>query len=85
MMDAKQMGQDMIRLSKTAFDVSYNTMMLFQDQMVRFGTMCYGQMVGFPEEMKKDLAEWTNCYKKNCQDIKKAMDDGFTQMESFIA
>ncbi len=84
MMDTKKMGQDMIKLYKTAFDASFNTMMLMQEQMMRLGNICCGQMAGFPEELKKDLTEWTTCYKKSCEDFKKTVDDGFVKMETFI-
>ena len=53
--------------------------------MERLGAMYWGQMVNLPEEAKKDLAEWTKSYKKNCAEFKKAVDDGFQKMESFSA
>ena len=85
MMDMKKMGQQMVDFYKTSFDNSFNTMMMLQEQMERLGTMYWGQMVSLPEEAKKDMAEWTKSYKKNCAEFKKAVDDGFQKMESFSA
>jgi hypothetical protein len=82
MMDPKKMGKQMIDFYKTNFDNSYNAMMLLQEQMERLGSMYYGQSVNLPEEAKKGLTEWTKSYKKNCEDFKKAVDDGFQKLES---
>jgi len=85
MMDMKKMNQQMIDLYKTTYDNSYNSMMMLQEQMERLGAMYWGQMVSLPEEVKKDMAEWTKSYKKNCAEFKKAVDDGFQKMESLSA
>ncbi len=85
MIDTKKMGQQMMDFYKTSFDNSFNTMMMLQDQMERLGAMYWGQMVNLPEEAKKDMAEWTKSYKKNCAEFKKAVDGGFQKLESFSA
>ena len=85
MMDSKQMGKQMIDFYKTTFDNSFNTMMMFQEQIERLGAMYWGQMINLPEEAKKDLAELTKSCKKNCADFKKVVDDGFQKLESFSA
>ena len=85
MMDPKKMGKQMLDLYKTSFDNSFSTMMMLQEQMGRMGTMYWGQMVNLPEEANKGLAEWTKSYKKNCEDFKKVVDEGFQKMESFPA
>lgn len=83
MMDMKKMSQQTLEMCKTAFDRSFDALMLCQEQMLRLGTLYWGQMINLPEEAKKDLNEWTNVYKKNCADFKKAVDDNFTRLESF--
>ena len=84
-MDMKQMGQEMINLYKAGFENSYNTVMMFQEQMERLNSMYWGQMVNLPEEAKKGLGEWTRSYKKQCADFKKVVDDGFKKLETFSA
>ncbi len=85
MMDPKKMGKEMIDLYKTTFDNSFSAMMMLQEQMERMTSMYWGQMVHLPEEAKKGLAEWTKSYKKNCEDFKKVVDDGFKNLESLSA
>ena len=85
MIDTKKMGQQMVDFYKTSFDNSFNTMMMLQEQMERLGAMYWGQMLSLPEEAKKDMAEWTKSYKKNCADFKKVVDDGFQKLESYSA
>jgi hypothetical protein len=85
MTDMKKTGQQMIKFYKTTFDNSYGAMMMFQEQMERLGAMFWGQMVSLPGEAKKDLAEWNKSYKKNCEDFKKVVDNGFQKLEAFTA
>jgi hypothetical protein len=85
MIDPKKMGQQMMDFYQTTFDNSFDTMMMLQEQMERLGTMYWGQMISLPEEAKKNMAEWTKSYKKNCAEFKKAVDDGFQKLESFSA
>lgn len=85
MMDTKKMGQEMIDFYKTTFNNSFNTMMMLQEQMERLGAMYWGQMGSLPEEAKKGMAEWTRSCKKNCEDFKKTVDDGFQKLESYTA
>ena len=85
MMDTKKIGQEMMDFYKTSFNNSFNTMMMVQVQMERLSAMYWGQMGNLPEEAKKGVAEWTRSYKKNCEDFKKAVDDGFQKLESYTA
>lgn len=83
-MDPKKMGKQMIDSYKASFDNSFNAMMMLQEQMERMSSMYWGQMVNFPEEAKKGLAEWTKSYRKNCEEFKKVVDDNFKKLESFF-
>jgi hypothetical protein len=85
MMDPKKMTVQMIEFQKTAFDNSFSAMMMLREQMERTANLFWGQMVNLPEEAKKGLSEWTKSYKKNCEDFKKMVDDGFKNLESFAA
>ena len=85
MMDTKKMNQQMIDLYKTSYNNSFNAMMMLQEQMERMGAMYWGQMGNLPEEAKKGMTEWTKSYKKNCEEFKKAVDDGFQKLESYTA
>ncbi len=82
-MNMKKMSKQMMDFYKTTFDNSFSAMTMLQEQMERMGTMYWGQML--PEEAKKGLAEWTKSYKKNCEELKKVVDDGFHKLDSFAA
>jgi formyltetrahydrofolate synthetase len=85
MMDSKKMTNQMIDLYKTTFDNSFSVMMTLREQMERMTNMYWGQMVNLPEEAKKGLNEWTKSHKRNCDDFKKMVDDGFKNLESLTA
>jgi hypothetical protein len=85
MMDPKKMTTQMIDAYKTTFDTSFSAMMMVREQMERMSNLFWGQMVNLPEEAKKGLNEWTKSYKKNCEDFRKMVDDGFKNLESFTA
>lgn len=82
MMDFKKMNKDMMDFYKTTFDQSFGAMVMLQEQMERMTNLYWGQMLGIPEEAKKGLTEWTKSYKKNCEDFKKMVDNGFKNLES---
>jgi hypothetical protein len=85
MMDSKKMTNQMIDFYKTTFDNSFSVMMTLREQMERITSMYWGQMVNLPEEAKKGLSEWTKSHKRNCEDFKKMVDDGFKNLESLSA
>ena len=85
MIDPIKMGKQMMEFYQTTFDNSFNAIMTLQEQMERLGAMYWGQKVNLTEEVKKDMAEWTKSYKKNCADFKKTVDDGFQKLNSFSA
>ena len=43
------------------------------------------QATWLPEEGKKAINDWTNAYKKGCEDFKKAVDENFKKVEDFFA
>ena len=85
MMDPKKMTTQMIEFYRATFDNSFSAMMTLREQMERLSNLYWGQMVNLPEEAKKGLNEWTKSYKKNCEDFKKVVDDGFKSLEAFAA
>ena len=85
MTDPKQMTMQMMDFYKTTFNSSFSAMMMLQEQMERMANLFWGQMVSVPEEAKKGLNELTKSHKKNCENFKKMMDDGFKNLESFTA
>jgi hypothetical protein len=82
MLDSQKMGKQMLEFYQTTLNNSFSTMMMLQEQMERMANLFWGQMVAIPEEAKKDLAEWTKSYKKNCEYVKKVWEEGFKNLES---
>lgn len=85
MLDMKKLNQQMLDLYKTTFDNSYATLLMAQEQLERMGTMYWSQMMTVPDEVKRDLAEWTGTCKKNCAEFKKVVDDEFKKLEGYLA
>ncbi len=82
MFDLKKMTQDMIHMQKMAYEQSYHAMTLWQDQMARLGQMCWVQWGAYPEEMKKGVSEWQTAYRKQCEQVKTMVDNGFKHLEA---
>jgi hypothetical protein len=85
MMDPKNLNKQMVDFCKTNFDNSFATLMMLQEQMERMGNLFWGQVLNVPEEAKKGLSEWTKTQKKNCDNFKKAVDEGFKNLEALAA
>jgi len=85
MMDPQKMNKHLVDFCKANFDNSFATLMMLQEQMDRMGNLFWGQVINVPEEAKKGLNEWTKNYKKNCDNFKKAVDEGFKNLEALAA
>jgi hypothetical protein len=85
MMDFKNLNKQMVDFYKAGFDNSFATLMMLQEQMERMGNLSWGQVVNVPEEAKKGMGEWSKTHKKNCENFKKAVDEGFKNLETLAA
>lgn len=84
-MQPKQLMKQMVDFNKAAFDNSFNTMVMLQDQMERMAKVYTDQATGISAETKNAVDEWTKLYKKGLADFKAMMDENFTKVESFLA
>ncbi len=84
-MDMKTMALQMVDLQKAAFDNGYETIITLQDQAEKVLNAFMDQTGWFPAEGKGALLECTNMYKKGRDDFKKAIDDGFDQLEGYVS
>lgn len=84
MFDIKKMSQEMVQMQKVAFDQSYHTLNLLQTQMERLGQMYWEQCTSYPAEMKKAMSDWQASYRKQCEQFKTMVDNGFQQLESWL-
>jgi hypothetical protein len=75
----------MIQYNKTAFDTSFKTMTMLQEQTEKTMNVFMEQAAWLPEEGKKAINEWIKAYKKGCEDFKKVVDENFKKVEEFFA
>jgi hypothetical protein len=75
----------MVDFNKAAFDNSFNTMLMFQEQMERMAKTYTDQATGISAEAKNAVNEWTKLYKKGLGDFRSMMDENFEKVESFLS
>lgn len=84
-MEPKQIVKQVIDFNKTAFDNTYEAMIVMQEQTEKMLNAIIEQNTLFPAEGKKAVADLIKSYKKGCNDFKVAADEGFKKAESFFA
>ena len=84
-MDQKQILKQMFNFNKMAFERSFSTMVIMQDQAEKMIGMWMDQTKWFPEECKKAMKEWVKTYKKGREDFKAKVEDGYEKMEEYLA
>jgi polyhydroxyalkanoate synthesis regulator phasin len=84
-MEPIKMAKQMIDFNKATFDNTYNAMTLLQEQTAKMVNTFMGQATFLPEEGKKMLDEWVQTFKKGREEFKKAVDEGFTKVETYFA
>jgi hypothetical protein len=84
-MDPKQIAKQMIDFNKAAFDNSFNTMAILQDQIEKMASTALEQNNVIPAEGKKAVSAWIKSHKKGLDDFKAAADESFKKVETFFA
>lgn len=84
-MDPKMMGKQVIEFNKTAFDNTFNAMVILQDQMEKVMNFYLEQNKLLPDEGKKAIIEWMTAFKRAREDFKKSVDENYKKVESFFA
>lgn len=84
-MDQKETFRQMVNFNKKAFENTFSAMVMFQDQSEIMFTGMLEQATWMPGEGRKALEEWVKTYKKNREDFRKAVDDGFRKLEEFTS
>jgi hypothetical protein len=79
-MDKTWMAKQMIDFQKTAFDNTFNTMVMIQDHSEKMVNTFFNQADWFPEEGRKVIGQWTEIYKKGRDDMKSAVDENFDRL-----
>ncbi len=84
-MEPLKLAKQMIEFNKAAFDNSFNTMVLLQEQTEKMVNAFLEQSPWLPEEGKKILNEWIAAYKKGREEFKKVVNEGYKKVDSYFA
>ena len=84
MMTPKDLLKQMVTFNKAAFENSFNTMLMLQEQMERMSRVYVDQATGISAETKNAVNEWTQLYKKGLADFKAMIDENFKKVEVFL-
>ena len=84
MMTPKDLLKQMVTFNKAAFENSFNTMLMLQEQMERMSRVYVDQATGISAETKNAVNEWTQLYKKGLSDFKAMIDENFKKVEAFL-
>jgi polyhydroxyalkanoate synthesis regulator phasin len=83
-MEPIKMAKQMIDFNKATLDNTFDAMVLLQKQTEKMVTTFMAQATFLPEEGKKMLDEWVQTFKKGREEFKKAVDEGFTKVETYF-
>ena len=84
MMQPKELLKQMVDFNKAAFENSFNTMLMLQEQMERMSRVYVDQATGISAETKNAVNEWTQLYKKGLTDFKAMIDENFKKVDAFL-
>ena len=84
MMQPKELLKQMVTFNKAAFENSFNTMLMLQEQMERMSRVYVDQATGISAETKNAVNEWTQLYKKGLADFKAVIDENFKKVGAFL-
>lgn len=83
-MESAAIAKQMVGFQKTVFDNSFNAMVVVQDQTETMLKNMMGQIPWVTEEGKKQMDETFTYTKKAREDFKKAVDEGYAQLEKLF-
>lgn len=83
-MGKKEMMKQMIDAHKIYFENFFSTMVTYQIQAEKLLQNFVDHAPGISDEGKKVIDQWNDAYKKGIEDFKKAVEDGYTKVETLI-
>jgi hypothetical protein len=84
-MENTKMVKQMIDYHKAAFETSFNSVLMFQEQTTKALDSILQQSPVLPAQTKAFMNEWTGIYKKATADFKEAADQNYSKLEEFLA
>jgi hypothetical protein len=83
-MENKKIAKQMIDYNKAAFEASFNSVFMLQEQTTRTLDNILQQAPWLPAQTKAFINEWSNIYKKVTTDFKEAVDQNYSKMEELL-
>lgn len=83
-MENDKMVKQMIDYHKAAFETSFNSVLMLQEQTTKALDNILQQSPWLPEQTKAFINEWLNIYKKVTDDFKEAADQNYSKMEELL-
>ncbi len=83
-MGNKEIVKQMIDVQKESFDNLFTATAMIQDQAEKLLINFVQNMPGMNDGGSEVVNQWINVYKKSRDDFKKAVDDGYAKVESFL-
>lgn len=83
-MDQKTMVKQVFDFQRNTFDNLFNSMATIQDQAEKSVSFMLERSPWVPEESRSVIMEWGRLYKKGRDDFKRAVDDGYDKLGSYI-
>jgi polyhydroxyalkanoate synthesis regulator phasin len=83
-MENDKMVKQMIDYHKAAFETSFNSVLMLQEQTTKALDNILQQSPVIPEQTKAFINEWTNIYKKATADFKEAADQNYSKLEELL-
>jgi hypothetical protein len=84
-MEPVKMAKRVVEFNKTTFDSSFNAMVMMQEQSEVMFKNLIDQVPWIPEQGKKAVLDMGAAYKKGREEFKKAVDEGFKNVESYFS
>ena len=85
MMDQKKLFKQMLDFNKSAFENSFNAMVMLQEQAERAGNTILDQATWLPEDGRKAVQDWVDAFKKGREDFKAMVDENYKRVEAYFS
>jgi len=82
-MDQKDVFRQMVSFNKQTFENTFNALVVLQDQSEALFNGMLDRATWLPEDGKKAVGDWAKSYKKNREEFRKSVNDGFKKLEEF--
>ena len=83
-MDQKKLFKQMLDFNKSAFENSFNAMVMLQEQAERAANTILDQATWLPEDGRKGIQQWADSYKKGRDEFKKLIDENYSRVETYF-